>query len=1167
MNRIILTLISAISFAACTAPVPPRVLIYSHTNGYRHQSIEAGRDTLVKLCYENGILADTTENPVYINERNLKRYAAVVFLNTNGDVLNPAQEADFERYIQSGGGYMGVHSASATEYTWRWFGRLTGAYFKDHPAIQETTLHPEDEVHPAVCFLHGHDWKWKDEWYNFRNYESDLHILLTIDEHSYQGGSSPEGVNPEKHPIAWCHEFDGGRAFYTALGHIPESYGDPQFQQHLLGGLRYAIGKNKPLDYSRCHTPRLPDQTRFVKTVVASNLSEPMEIAELPNGKVLMVERHGQLRMYDPGTGLLNTVAKLPVYSEMGDGLMGLGVDPHWSDNHWIYLYYSSLRDSMNQLSRFVFQGDTLDRASEKVLLTVGVGRKDCVHAAGSITFDGDENLYLSTGDNTSPFASDGFDPLDEQPGRQSFDAQRSAGNTHDLRGKILRIRPLPDGSYICPAGNLFNKTDLHIPFSEAATYQARPEIYVMGCRNPFRISYDERRKYLFWGEVGPDAGKNDTARGPMGYDEINRARASGNFGWPYFVANNLAYRDYDFSTKKSGPYFDPLHPVNQSPNNTGLRDLPPAQPAFIWYPYGKNREFPIAGTGGRNAMAGPVFYSDKYPENASFPDYYNGKVIIYDWMRNWLMAVTMDTAGNFYHLEPFADSVKLTRPMDMFFSQSGSLWLIEYGTRWYSSNEDARLSHLDFVRGNRAPLARISCEQTAVAAGTELHVDCSQSDDYDGDDLKYTLDFGDGTSLHFNQKNRKSLREPLLDNRKLLRDTVVNFKAAHTYQSPGTYYAVLHVTDPSGASDADSIVFHIGNEAPRVQWNLSDRNHSFYRPGEILHYKVQVNDREDGSLGNGIAADAVSTSIDFLSGGVNPDKFGKDSNQPLITEKFGEGKRLVEQSDCFHCHAVDHPVNGPAFEEVAARYRPNRDNVFPAVYRKIIYGGSGHWGNSVMIPHPQIREEDAIQMALWILSLGDPPKTVQTLPLSGDYLLNAEKDGKPAPLGAYVLRAGYRDQGANGQPALHGEATLLLRPDTWQVEKCDSRSVGVGDYKPFGNDTTVLNELKHNAWFVLRQADLSGVKRLVLRCGYGDKNYPYAGGKMEIHQGSIHGPLIGEMTFESKNAAQMVFEERSLEITPKRYGKPYPDLYFLFKNEQNQGRGVIAIDWIRFEW
>jgi cytochrome c len=217
--------------------------------------------------------------------------------------------------------------------------------------------------------------------------------------------------------------------------------------------------------------------------------------------------------------------------------------------------------------------------------------------------FGPDKNLYVSTGDNTSPFESDGFSPSDETPGRSPFDAQKSSANTNDLRGKILRIHPEPDGTYSIPEGNLF-------PKGEPKT---RPEIYVMGTRNPYRISIDEKTGYLYWGEVGPDAGNNDSLRGPRGYDEVNQAKKAGFFGWPYFVGKNYAYSKYDFANKKVLAPWDPEKPLNESPNNTGKVELPPVSPPFIWYPYAKNDDFPMAREGGRNAMAGPVYYSENF--------------------------------------------------------------------------------------------------------------------------------------------------------------------------------------------------------------------------------------------------------------------------------------------------------------------------------------------------------------------------------------------------------------------------------------------------------------------------------------------------------------------------------------------------------------------------
>ena len=277
--------------------------------------------------------------------------------------------------------------------------------------------------------------------------------------------------------------------------------------------------------------------------------------------------------------------------------------------NHWIYLYWSPSGGSDTRLARFTLVGNQLDMASQKILLNVHTERSSTNHEAGSLAFGPDGSLYLSTGDNTNPFESSGFNPIDEQPGRAIFDAQRSAGNMNDLRGKILRIKPEPDGTYTIPAGNLF-------PADGSA---GRPEIYVMGNRNPFRISVDSETGWLYWGEVGPDANNDSGNRGPRGYDEINQARQAGNFGWPYIIADNKPYRDFDFTPPGTpGALFNPAAPVNNSPNNTGPMNLPPAQGALIWYPYATSSQFPELGTGGRTAMAGPVYHFDPELELAN---------------------------------------------------------------------------------------------------------------------------------------------------------------------------------------------------------------------------------------------------------------------------------------------------------------------------------------------------------------------------------------------------------------------------------------------------------------------------------------------------------------------------------------------------------------------
>jgi cytochrome c len=1094
---------------------PPRILIFSKTTAYRHESIPAGVQAMYELCRENGMLADTTEDAAAFTEKNLRRYAAVVFMNTNGELLNAQQECDFERFIQAGGGYVGVHSAAACEYTWRWYGGLVGGYFKDHPPIQETPLHVADCQHPATEHLCGQAWPWKDEWYNFRHYEPDIHTLITINETQYQGGAMPVDTHKNtRHPLAWYHTYDGGRAFYTALGHRPESYADPAFRQHLLGGLKYAVGRHQYLRYDRCRTPRAPDPTRFVKTVVADDLAEPMEIALLPNQNLLLIERHGYLKQLDRSTGRLFTVAKLPVYSEMGDGLLGIAVDPHYAENHWIYLYYSSLRDSMNQLSRFVFTADTLDRASEKVLLTIPVGHYNCFHAAGSLAFDEKGLLYLSTGDNTSPFASDGFAPIDGRPGRQAFDARRSAANTMDLRGKILRIQPLPDGTYQCPPDNLFPHGG------------GRPEIYVMGCRNPFRISLDTIRHWLFWGDIGPDAGKDDARRGPMGHDEINLARQAGNFGWPLLVGNNQPYRTFDFDTRESGAPFSAQAPLNQSPHNTGADTLPPAQPALIWYPYGKNRDFPMLGAGGRNAMAGPVFYAGEYPEKTRFPEYYNGKVLIYDWMRHWIMAVTLDSSGQLYRVERLGDSLQLSRPMDMLFDQNGTLWVLEYGTRWYSSNPDARLSRIDFQRGNRPPKAALRASITAGAAPLELTLYTAGTRDNDGDRLEKTL--------YLPGEKPVSLRG----------DSV-----RWQFTQPGAYEVRLDVRDPAGATATARCTVQVGNAPPRLRWHFGRHNRSFYTPGETLSYQVQVQDAEDGV----IASDQVGIRMRFEEKW--PDQTTL-SNAAAAPAKFARGKLLTEGSDCYSCHAIDREVNGPSFQAVAARYRKGDFGV-PGIYRKIIYGGSGNWGKGIMIPHPNIREEDAIQMALWILSLADPPKPEQQLPPQGQLWL--EKSG------IYVLEAEYTDRGALGRPPLRTRETLLLRPATQEAEACNGRSEGVGNYSAGPGAPTVLVELKHKAWFMYKKVELAGLHGLELRLGSSNQQQRCAGGQVEIRAGSRNGPLLAQASIP----ADAPREERVFSTLQLPFQGSLPeyarDVYVIFSNPADQFNTVTVVDWVRF--
>lgn len=218
-------------------PEQASVLVFSKTSGFYHESIPTGLAAVQQLGRENDFQVDTTKNADYFTADSLDQYDAVVFLNTTGDVLNQEQQDAFEAFIRGGGGFAGIHAAADTEYEWPWFNKLVGAYFASHPEVQQATIRVIDKSHPATEFLPD-NWERTDEWYNFKDVNPDLQVLAILDESTYTGGE-----NGEDHPFAWHHEFEGGRAFYTAGGHREENYQEPLFLQHILGGIQYAIGE------------------------------------------------------------------------------------------------------------------------------------------------------------------------------------------------------------------------------------------------------------------------------------------------------------------------------------------------------------------------------------------------------------------------------------------------------------------------------------------------------------------------------------------------------------------------------------------------------------------------------------------------------------------------------------------------------------------------------------------------------------------------------------------------------------------------------------------------------------------------------------------------------------------------------------------------------------
>jgi type 1 glutamine amidotransferase len=214
------------------------VLVFSKTGGYRHDSIDEGGAAIAALGAAHQFQVDVTEDAGAFTDTQLASYQVVIFLNTTGEILDDTQQAAFERFIRADGGFVGVHSATDTEYDWPWYHELVGAYFKSHPAIQPAAIDVIDRQHPSTRGLPDR-WERTDEWYNFRSAPGPgVTVLAALDETSYSGGTM--GAS---HPIVWYHMYDGGRAWYTALGHTAESYAEPLFLDHLLGGIRWAAGE------------------------------------------------------------------------------------------------------------------------------------------------------------------------------------------------------------------------------------------------------------------------------------------------------------------------------------------------------------------------------------------------------------------------------------------------------------------------------------------------------------------------------------------------------------------------------------------------------------------------------------------------------------------------------------------------------------------------------------------------------------------------------------------------------------------------------------------------------------------------------------------------------------------------------------------------------------
>ncbi|WP_328584075.1 PQQ-dependent sugar dehydrogenase [Streptomyces sp. NBC_00370] len=627
-----------------------------------------------------------------------------------------------------------------------------------------------------------------------------------------------------------------------------------------LGGvaLAPAATAHNGVEHAAAADPAL-DWANYEKVTLTKETGEPIDLAVLPDSRVLHTARNGDLRLTDPGTGVTKIANHIEVYQNSEMGLQTVTLDPDFATNKWVYLYYSpplntptgsaperlpagqddsywKQWEGYDTLTRFKWTGDKLDLTTAQEIIRVNTNRGQCCHVAGDVDFDADGNLYISTGGNTPASGPNvnGYTPINDaatyNPG---LDERRGSGNSNDLKGKILRIHVQDDGSYTIPDGNLF----------PVGTAKTRPEIFVMGLRNPYRMTVDKATGAVMWGDYGPDAGNADPNRGPMGYVEWNTTTKPLNSGWPYCTGDNThPYRDFDFATLTPGPEFDCAAPVNDSRWNTGLTTLPPASPATLWYgdkdtdqPWPELTAFRgPGGPGGQAPMGGPVYHYDAdNPAPGKFPEYWDGKAFLGEFSQDYVAALTLEGPdGPVSKLENVLPNSERSEngippwdnPMDLEFGPDGALYVLDYGDGFFRQNPDAGLYRIDYAEGNKAPTAVIKAQPASGQAPLAVSFDATGSTDPEDGTLTYQWDLdGDGTF------------------------DATGPTATRTYAENGQYQARLKVTDPQGKFGLTSRQITVGNTAPTVEITQPP-NGGFFNWGDAVPYGVKVDDPEDGT-------------------------------------------------------------------------------------------------------------------------------------------------------------------------------------------------------------------------------------------------------------------------------------------------------------------------------
>jgi type 1 glutamine amidotransferase/PKD repeat protein len=738
----------------------------------------------------------------------------------------------------------------------RLFGPTTGPPAEDK--VQQATVDFIDRQHPANKGLPLTTTR-SDQWMNWApNPSGRVHTVAQVQENTYDPGLAKNGPF---HPISWCRDYDGGRSFYTGMGRTDASYtDDTQFQSHLLGAIEWTTGMVR----GDCQATIASNYT--VERLTQKNqpgqedqIGEPHGLTIAPDGKVFYIGKAacpgnavpqpndwtnpniglgcGTIHQWDPKTKQVKLLTTLAVMGNRGsgselvkdeNGLVGITLDPKFEQNGWIYVYWMP-HESINRdteigqrtVSRFTYDGttQTIDQSTRKDLLHWDAQIHSCCHVGGGMTFDKQGNLYIGSGDdNSSGGAGIGYSGnnwTQDYKGVSFQDARRTAGNTNDLNGKIIRIHPEPDGTYTIPQGNLF----------PPGTAKTRPEIYVMGVRNVARIQWDMENNWLTAAWVGPDAGVPDPTWGEAKYETATIIQDAGNQGWPYCMGDKQPYRDRSNvdATQPAG-WYDCDHLKNTSPRNTGLVDIPPARKNMIWYsPQGGGIEYPTRTDGsglptyklgdekitepwfqgGSQAiMDGPTYHRNEVNTDSgvAWPSYWDNKWFIGDESepRN-RVAVTVDPKTVAQHgnpafgedlsqiIQPGSGDTHVQSWMDAKFGPDGALYLLDYGGGFFTLDNNQKLIRVTYHGGPPTPNPS-QAQVQAVQESTPKTIGFSSRK---AGGLKWTWDFGDG-SAPSNEAN-----------------------PTHTYANFGTYHATLKVTYANGEVATGNIDVKVGCSAP----------------------------------------------------------------------------------------------------------------------------------------------------------------------------------------------------------------------------------------------------------------------------------------------------------------------------------------------------------------